>query len=157
MVPSDPSGGHTSPDGSDSRRPDDAARTERLWVSADGLPIAAPVTRRPQIDTAAARRRARYVITSVRALRSSATSVNALWSKLRAIPLSVVGLVCIDFAAFHLAHGWGWLVTGLSLFVLELMLADDDSAEGKTARDLERKLSDIEFIDERARKQRTVA
>lgn len=42
------------------------------------------------------------------------------------MPFSVAGLACVDFAAFHLAHGWGWLVTGISLLILEHMIADDD-------------------------------
>lgn len=42
------------------------------------------------------------------------------------MPLSVLGLSGVDFAAFHVAHGWGWLVTGISLLVLERMIADDD-------------------------------
>lgn len=43
------------------------------------------------------------------------------------IPLTVAGFGCVDFAAFHLAHGWGWLVTGLSLMLLEHLIADDAS------------------------------
>lgn len=41
------------------------------------------------------------------------------------VPLHVAGLGCIDFAAFHLAHGWGWLVTGISLIWLEHVIADE--------------------------------
>lgn len=41
------------------------------------------------------------------------------------IPLTVCGTGFIDFAAFHLGHGWGWLVTGISLIVLEHLIADD--------------------------------
>jgi hypothetical protein len=46
-------------------------------------------------------------------------------ANLRAIPLTVAGALCIDFAAFHVAHGWGWLVTGLSLVLLEHLIADE--------------------------------
>lgn len=42
------------------------------------------------------------------------------------LPLTAAGLACMDFAAFHLAHGWGWLVTGVSLVVLEHLIADED-------------------------------
>lgn len=42
------------------------------------------------------------------------------------MPLSVLGTTAVDFAAFHVNHGVGWLVTGASLFVLERMIADDD-------------------------------
>lgn len=45
-----------------------------------------------------------------------------------AMPLTVLGYASIDFAAFHLAHGWGWLVTGLSLILLEHQIADEDGA-----------------------------
>lgn len=40
-------------------------------------------------------------------------------------PLFAGGLACIDNAAFHLAHGWGWLATGVSLIVLERVIADE--------------------------------
>lgn len=43
---------------------------------------------------------------------------------LRDIPLTATGTGLVDFAAFHLAHGWGWLVTGVSLMVLEHVIAD---------------------------------
>lgn len=41
------------------------------------------------------------------------------------MPLTVAGVGCIDFAAYHLSHGWGWLATGLSLVVLEHIIADE--------------------------------
>lgn len=41
------------------------------------------------------------------------------------IPLTCLGTGFIDFAAFHLGHGWGWLVTGISLIVIEHLIADD--------------------------------
>jgi hypothetical protein len=41
------------------------------------------------------------------------------------MPLHVAGLGCIDFAAFHWAHSWGWLVTGVSLMWLEHVIADE--------------------------------
>lgn len=47
---------------------------------------------------------------------------------LASMPLTVLGFASIDFAAFHLAHGWGWLVTGLSLILLEHLIADDGEA-----------------------------
>lgn len=50
----------------------------------------------------------------------------AVISKLLDIPLTVLGVACVDFAAFHLAHGWGWLVTGLSLIALEFMVSDEE-------------------------------
>ena len=47
-------------------------------------------------------------------------------ARLADIPLTVAGVGCIDFAAFHLGHGWGWLVTGLSLVLLEHVISDDE-------------------------------
>ena len=41
------------------------------------------------------------------------------------VPLHIAGLASIDFAAFHVAHGWGWLVTGVSLIWLEHVIADE--------------------------------
>ncbi len=63
------------------------------------------------------------------ALKSAADRVitphRASVIRLTEIPLTVLGAAAIDFAAFHLAHGWGWLATGLSLVVLEHLIADD--------------------------------
>lgn len=47
-------------------------------------------------------------------------------ANLKAIPLTVAGTGCIDFAAFHVGHGWGWLVTGVSLVLLEHIIADSE-------------------------------
>lgn len=47
-------------------------------------------------------------------------------ARLADIPLTVAGTGIIDFAAFHISHGWGFLVTGLSLVLLEHLIADDD-------------------------------
>ena len=41
------------------------------------------------------------------------------------MPLTVAGVACADFAAFHISHGWGFLVTGVSLIVLEHLIADE--------------------------------
>lgn len=47
-------------------------------------------------------------------------------SVVRQVPLHIAGLGCIDFAAFHVAHALGWLVTGASLIWLEHVLAGDE-------------------------------
>lgn len=68
-------------------------------------------------------RRVRSVLTA-----AAATVLNPHKASLRRladIPLSVAGVAAIDFAAFHLAHGWGWLVLGASMFALEHMIADE--------------------------------
>lgn len=41
------------------------------------------------------------------------------------MPMFLLGTGCVDFAAFHLSHGVGWLVTGLSLILVEHMAADE--------------------------------
>lgn len=51
--------------------------------------------------------------------------VRPVLANLAAVPLHVAGLGCVDFAAFHLGHGWGWLVTGATLIWLEHVIADE--------------------------------
>lgn len=46
-------------------------------------------------------------------------------SNLARMPLFLGGAGCVDFAAFHVNHGVGWLVTGLSLILIEHMAADE--------------------------------
>lgn len=64
---------------------------------------------------------------SIAATAASAVKPHkAALANLRSMPLTVAGTGCVDYAAFHIAaHGWGWLVTGLSLVVLELVIADE--------------------------------
>jgi len=47
-------------------------------------------------------------------------------ANLRAVPLTVAGAGCIDYAAWHLNSGLGWLAIGASLLVLELIIADEE-------------------------------
>ena len=54
------------------------------------------------------------------------TPHKAALGNLASMPLTALGAACIDFAAFHVGHGWGWLITGLSLVVLEHLIADED-------------------------------
>ena len=61
----------------------------------------------------------------VAALKGAVAPHKASLANLRAIPLTVAGVFCVDFAGFHLAHGWGWLITGASLIILEHIIADD--------------------------------
>lgn len=44
---------------------------------------------------------------------------------LASVPLTTVGFGCIDTAGFQLGTGWGWLATGLSLVLLEHIIADE--------------------------------
>lgn len=50
-------------------------------------------------------------------------SLARLWD----MPLAVIGTGCLDFAAFHYVHMIGWAVTGVSLWVWNEILADDDA------------------------------
>lgn len=72
---------------------------------------------------------ARRVGTRLRQLKDAAARLarraRPATANLVSMPLFAAGLACIDFAAFHLAHGWGWLATGVSLIVLELAIADE--------------------------------
>jgi hypothetical protein len=51
--------------------------------------------------------------------------VRAPLANLLHMPLTAAGTASVDFAAFHIGHGWGWLITGLSLMVLEHLIADE--------------------------------
>lgn len=58
-----------------------------------------------------------------------ALAVGSRHFELRALadsPMTVLGTAGIDFAAFHISHGVGWLVTGISLVVLEYLIAPED-------------------------------
>lgn len=62
-------------------------------------------------------------LTTRAAARALKPHRNAL-TNLAHMPLSLAGLASVDFAAFHLGHGWGWLATGASLIIAELAAAD---------------------------------
>lgn len=53
------------------------------------------------------------------------TPARPVLKNLLSIPFTVAGIASIDFAAFHLSHGVGWLVTGVSMVLLEHMIADE--------------------------------
>lgn len=59
--------------------------------------------------------------------RKLVTPHKAVLRNLGDIPLTVAGIAGVDFAAFHWAHSWGWLVTGLSLMYAEHLIADEDA------------------------------
>lgn len=45
---------------------------------------------------------------------------------LASMPLTSAGMAAIDFAAFHVGHGWGFLATGISLILVEKMIETED-------------------------------
>ena len=49
----------------------------------------------------------------------------AALANLKDMPLTVLGVAGVDFAAFHYVHMIGWLVTGISLIVVEHIIADE--------------------------------
>jgi len=49
--------------------------------------------------------------------------------RLAEMPLSVLGTGGIDFSAFHVNHGVGFLVLGVSLWVIEHLIADVEDGE----------------------------
>lgn len=89
------------------------------------------VTARPglpaQARLAARVRAALAVISGVvtTAVARAASPRSAALVNLRSMPLSLAGTASIDFSAFHVAHGWGWLVTGASLWIIEHLIADE--------------------------------
>jgi hypothetical protein len=46
--------------------------------------------------------------------------------RLADMPLTVLGTGGIDFAGFHVTHGLGWLITGVSLVIIEHLIADPE-------------------------------
>lgn len=54
----------------------------------------------------------------------------AIISKLLEIPFTVAGLASIDFAIFHVGHGWGWLAIGMSLMFAEYIVSDNTDDGG---------------------------
>ena len=61
-------------------------------------------------------------LTAVAARLSPAKPV---WANLASIPLTVAGLGCVDTGVFLASSVAGWIVTGLSLVLLEHMIADE--------------------------------
>jgi hypothetical protein len=63
---------------------------------------------------------------AARAARRLVRPHRAALANLAGIPLTVAAVPLIDFAAFHLGHGWGFLITGMSLIAVEHLIADED-------------------------------
>lgn len=84
------------------------------------------------ITAPAAPRPARAPLRVLRSLRDLASNVaraaltphKASVRRLADMPLSVAGTGGIDFAAFHVNHGVGFLVLGISLWIVEHLIAD---------------------------------
>lgn len=81
---------------------------------------------RPTRLPAAARSVLRAAASTLATLaRRAVTPHRAALTNLYNIPLSAAAAGCIDYAAWHLGAGWGWLVTGISLLILEHLIADE--------------------------------
>lgn len=50
---------------------------------------------------------------------------SASLTNLRKMPLTVAGLGCVDVGVFTASTVAGWIVTGLTLILLEYMIADE--------------------------------
>jgi hypothetical protein len=81
--------------------------------------------RTPRIRPAWDKVSAAFVLAAGVVVAFTLTQHKASLKKLTEMPLTVVGAGCIDFAAFHLGNGWGFLVTGLSLILIEHLIADE--------------------------------
>ena len=55
----------------------------------------------------------------------AATPHKAALANLAHMPLTVAGLGCADYAAWHIAAGWGWAAIAASLILLEHLIADE--------------------------------
>ena len=63
----------------------------------------------------------------VKAAASAVTAPHkAALARLLDMPLMVTGIGLIDFGAFHYVHMIGWIVTGVSLILVEHMISDPD-------------------------------
>ena len=80
--------------------------------------------RAPRLRPVLKRLRARSVSVLLASVAVVFAPHKASLKRLTEIPLTVCGVAAIDFAGFHIAHGWGWLITGLSLIVVEHLIAD---------------------------------
>lgn len=69
---------------------------------------------------------ASVVLTAVVAgMKRLASPRSASVANLRKMPFTVAGFSCIDTGVFTASTVAGWIVTGLSLIVLEYMIADE--------------------------------
>ena len=59
------------------------------------------------------------------AVSAAFTPHKASLRRLAEMPLTVLGTAGVDFAAFQFNHDLGWLVIGVSLFIIEHLIADD--------------------------------
>ncbi|HYS41937.1 MAG TPA: hypothetical protein VEO01_40485 [Pseudonocardiaceae bacterium] len=57
---------------------------------------------------------------------AAVTPHRAALSRVRDMPLSLTGTALIDWASFHVNTGVGLLATGLSLWLVEHLLSDND-------------------------------
>lgn len=66
------------------------------------------------------------------AVRATLTPHKASLKRLADIPLTLAGVGFADTAAWQGPHWVGWLVTGLSLVLVEHLIADDDETPRHT-------------------------
>jgi hypothetical protein len=62
---------------------------------------------------------------AARFLRKLAAPAKPVLANLVSIPLTVLGYACVDIGVFKASTVAGWIVTGVTLMVLEHQIADE--------------------------------
>jgi hypothetical protein len=57
---------------------------------------------------------------------SASTESKIVLRRLFEIPFTCIGLVCINIGFFEIIHVWAWITTGITMIILEAMIADKD-------------------------------
>lgn len=81
------------------------------------LPLAGKRLRLPDIGKAALR--------IARRLRPAKSEIRGVAAKIAQIPFTFAGIGCVDYGFFHWCSMAGWIVTGISLFVMQELVADE--------------------------------
>jgi hypothetical protein len=73
------------------------------------------------------RRTVGAVVRGVKGISAAVISPHqAALSRLAEMPLSIAGTGLVDWASFHVNSGVGLLITGISLWLVEHLISDDD-------------------------------
>jgi hypothetical protein len=57
---------------------------------------------------------------------TAATESKVVLSRLFQIPFTCIGLICINIGFFEKIGTWGWITSGISMIILEAMIAEKD-------------------------------
>lgn len=89
---------------------------------------AIPATSAPAVASAPRRALSAAWSAASRAVSAVVAPHKASLVRLTEMPLVVLGTGLIDWSAFHVDQGVGLLVTGVSLWIVEHLIADDDDS-----------------------------